>query len=92
MVLDHTEEHGSQWATICSIAGKLGMTSGTIVGKVRDTGAAHPLFGVVEDMDEINVYTRRYHHGDDANVEQESISEAELHGFVKKSLAIIGCC
>jgi hypothetical protein len=35
------------------------MTSGTIVGKVRDTGAAHPLFGVVEDMDEINVYTRR---------------------------------
>jgi hypothetical protein len=59
MVLDHTEEHGSQWATIYSIAGKLGMTSGTIVGKVRDTGAAHPLFGVVEDMDEINVYTRR---------------------------------
>ena len=27
MVLEHTEEHGSQWATICSIAGKLGMTA-----------------------------------------------------------------
>jgi transposase len=35
MVLDHTEEHGSQWATICSIAGMLGMTSETLRRWVR---------------------------------------------------------
>ena len=35
MVLEHTEEHGSQWATICSIAGKLGMTSETLRRWVR---------------------------------------------------------
>jgi len=35
MVLDHTEEHGSQWATICPIAGKLGMTAETLRRWVR---------------------------------------------------------
>jgi len=35
MVLEHTEEHGSQWAAIRSIAGKLGMTSETLRRWVR---------------------------------------------------------
>jgi transposase len=35
MVLENTEEHGSQWATICSIAGKLGMTAETLRRWVR---------------------------------------------------------
>ena len=35
MVFEHTEEHGSQWATICSIAGKLGMTAETLRRWVR---------------------------------------------------------
>ena len=35
MVLEHTEEHGSQWAMICSIAGKLGMTAETLRRWVR---------------------------------------------------------
>ena len=35
MVLEHTEEHASQWAAICSIAGKLGMTSETLRRWVR---------------------------------------------------------
>jgi transposase len=30
MVLEHTEGHGSQWAAIRSIAGKLGMASETL--------------------------------------------------------------
>ena len=35
MVFEHTEEHGSQWATICSIAGKPGMTAETLRRWVR---------------------------------------------------------
>ena len=35
MVLDYTEEHGSQWATIYSIAGKLGMTAETLRRWIR---------------------------------------------------------
>jgi len=35
MVFEHTEEHGSQWAAIRSIAGKLGMTLETLRRWVR---------------------------------------------------------
>ncbi len=37
MVFDHAKEHGSQWATICSIAGKLGMTAETLRRWVRQS-------------------------------------------------------
>jgi transposase len=35
MVFEHTAEHGSQWAAIRSIAGKLGMTAETLRIGVR---------------------------------------------------------
>ena len=35
MVIDHTDEHGSQWAAIESISGKLGMTPETLRRWVR---------------------------------------------------------
>ena len=35
MVLDHAGEHGSQWETIVSIAGKIGCTSETLRRWVR---------------------------------------------------------
>jgi transposase len=35
MIFEHTKEHSSQWAAICSIAGKLGMTAETLRRWVR---------------------------------------------------------
>jgi len=35
MVFEHQDEHDSQWATICSIAGKLGCTAETLRNWVR---------------------------------------------------------
>ena len=35
MVFDHQTEHGSQWATIMSIAGKIGCTAETLRSWVR---------------------------------------------------------
>ncbi len=35
MVLEHRAEHASQWATICSIAAKIGCTAETLRGWVR---------------------------------------------------------
>ena len=37
MVLEHQQEHGSQWATICSIAPKIGCTAETLRKLVRRT-------------------------------------------------------
>jgi wobble nucleotide-excising tRNase len=67
-------------------------TLGTIIGKVRTAGAAHPLSPLLDDLDALNEYTRRYHHGENLNAATEPINDTELQGFVKKALAITGGC
>jgi len=67
-------------------------TLGTIVGKVRTAGAAHQMFPLLDDLDALNEYTRRYHHGENPNAAIEPINDAELQGFVKKMLEITGGC
>jgi wobble nucleotide-excising tRNase len=65
---------------------------GTIIGKIRTVGATHQLFPLLEDLDALNEYTRRYHHGENLNAATEPINDTELQGFVKKSLNITGGC
>ncbi len=35
---------------------------GGIITTIRDAGAGHPLAPIVDDLDELNVYCKRYHH------------------------------
>lgn len=65
---------------------------GTIIGKIGTSGAGHPLFPLLDDLDALNEYTRRYHHGESPNAATEPISNTELQGFVKRSLIITGGC
>jgi len=67
-------------------------TLGSIIGKVRMVGASHQLFALLEDLDVLNEYTRRYHHGEKPNAATEPINDTELQGFVRKTLAITGGC
>ena len=67
-------------------------TLGVIVGKIREAGPTHTLFPVLADLDETNLYTRGYHHGDDPNTADEPINDTELQGFAKRTLNVIGCC
>jgi len=67
-------------------------TLGTIIGKVRTAGAAHQLFPLLDDLDALNEYTRRYHHGENPNAATEPINDTELQGFVKNTLEITGGC
>jgi hypothetical protein len=46
----------------------------------------------VDGLDDLNVYTRRYHHGENPNAATEPIADGELHGFVKRTLEMTGGC
>jgi wobble nucleotide-excising tRNase len=68
-------------------------TLGIICGKVRVAGPSHGLAQVCEDLDVANLYTRRYHHGENPlTAASEPINDTELQGFVGKTLSIVGWC
>jgi hypothetical protein len=64
---------------------------GGIIATIRSAGATHPLWPLVEDLEELNIYCRRYHHGDNPNAATEQIDDAELQGYVSRILKIVGC-
>lgn len=64
---------------------------GGIVGIIRNAGATHPLAPIVDDLDELNVYGRRYHHGESPNAATEQLDDAELKGYVGRTLKLVGC-
>jgi wobble nucleotide-excising tRNase len=64
----------------------------TIITKIRQVGPTQLLASVVDDMDTINLYTSRYHHGEGPQPASEIINDSELQGFVRKTLTITGCC
>ncbi len=64
---------------------------GSMVGSIRDAGVSHPLAEIFEDLDELNTYSRRYHHGDNPNAANEIVDGAELQGYVKRTLKVVGC-
>ncbi len=64
---------------------------GGMIATIRKD-AAHPLATIVDDMENLNEYTKRYHHGENPQAALEQINDGELQGFVKKTLAITGYC
>ncbi len=64
---------------------------GTMVGKIRAADAAHPLHAIVDHLEELNDYCRRYHHGENPNAATEPIDDNELKGYVKRTLTLAGC-
>jgi Domain of unknown function (DUF4263) len=75
-------------------------TLGVIVVKIRAAGAGHQLFPLCEDLEDLNEYTKRYHHGENAQPATESATDLENaipagHGeswwqtYVKSKILII---
>lgn len=64
---------------------------GGIIAKIRDGDATHPLAPIADDLDELNVYCRRYHHGENPNAATETIDETELASYVGRTLKLVGC-
>lgn len=67
-------------------------TLGTIVGKIRAAGSGHQLHPLSDDLDELNEYTKRYHHGENPQAAIEPISDIELQGYVRRVLEMTGGC
>jgi hypothetical protein len=67
-------------------------TLGVIIGKIRSAGAGHQLLPLADDLEDLNEYTKRYHHGENPNAATEQISDVELPGKVKLTLGLTGGC
>ena len=69
-------------------------TLGAIIGKIREVGADHPLYVLLDELNELNIYSRRYHHTDGpepAGTVAEPIDNTELTAYAKRALRIAGC-
>ena len=60
------------------------------MGKIRADPTAHPLIGITDDLEEVNAYCRRYHHGENPGAVTEPIDDTELQGYVKRTLRLVG--
>ncbi len=68
---------------------------GDMVGKIRNADTTSGLQHAKADVDEldaINSYSKKYHHQQNANADTEPINEDELHGYVKRTLRLVGGC
>jgi hypothetical protein len=66
-------------------------TMGAIVEEIRRGGDEHTLFDAVDDLDQINMYSRRYHHPENPQAATEPIDDGELAGFARRTLELVGC-
>ncbi len=68
---------------------------GDFINKIRNANDTDGLFHAHTDLTEIeaiNDYSKKYHHDQNPNADSESLSEDELHGFVKRTLKLVGGC
>lgn len=66
---------------------------GDFIGKIRAADATSGLQHAKADLDELNAingYSRKYHHQQNANADFEPINDDELHGYVKRTLRLVG--
>ena len=64
---------------------------GQIIAKISAAGDTHALYEVLEDLDDLNASTRRYHHAENPNAVTEPLDDSELRASVKRTLNLVGC-
>lgn len=67
---------------------------GDFIRKIReDSGSNSSLQHAKADLDEleaINGFSKKYHHDQNVDADSEPINEDELHGYVKRTLRLVG--
>lgn len=63
---------------------------GVVVEKIRKAGDQHPAWPVMDELEQVNDYSRDHHHGEDPqDGSADLIDAAELTGFVKRTLRLV---
>ena len=65
---------------------------GDMISKVRQSSPGsrlHRLFPLLCDLEEINDYSKRYHHSNPTRVDEQSIQDEELQIYVDRTLRLI---
>ena len=64
---------------------------GDMIDKIKTKGTDHQLFSLLEELQSINDYSKKYHHDTNhAKADTEFIDDGELQSFVKRTLNIVG--
>lgn len=63
---------------------------GDILRKIREGGEDHPAKSMYKQLNEINDYSKRYHHGERSDgAAQDVVDLKELRGYVQRTLRIV---
>lgn len=68
---------------------------GNFIDKIRSAADTDGLSHAKADLSEIeaiNDYSKKYHHDQNPSADSEFLSEDELHGYVKRTLKLVGGC
>lgn len=68
---------------------------GDFISKIRNASTTSGLSHAKPDLAEleaINGYSKKYHHDQNLNADNELIDKDELHGYVKRTLKLVGGC
>ena len=62
---------------------------GDIIVRVRTAGGDHPLHAILDDLEELNSYARRYHHATNVDADTEPLNEGALQGYCRRILQLM---
>lgn len=68
---------------------------GDFISKIRNASYTDGLYHAKADLGEIeaiNDFSKEYHHGQNSNADRATVSDDELHGYVKRTLRLVGGC
>lgn len=67
-----------------------GQGLGDITTTIRNAGENDILYPIADELEDINLYTRQYHHGNGIGNQPPPINQTELRGYALRVLKIIG--
>jgi wobble nucleotide-excising tRNase len=68
---------------------------GDMIGKIRNADDVQPIAAakdILDALEDINDYSKKYHHDTNSAADTEPIDDGELQAFVKRTLSVVGGC